>query len=374
MERKKRIFINASTVLLGGGVSVAINIINSLKNDFNNIEVLAVVPDTKEYQSLFKEFENIIYIPLKKLKRHNRLYTDFILINRLIKNFNPHIVFSLGNLPTPTKQYQINLFDNPFTSAKSLNNLHLTFKEKLVHKLRNIAFLRRVKYVDKFVVQTHIQQQLLLKKIKCKKDIEVLPNASINISKTEEIDFTPDKNRKYLLAFSYYYPHKNLEKLIDVARLFKQQNKNYSIVLTITNKQDKRAKKMLECIESEYLSEYIFSIGKVKASQIANLYSKVDALILPTLMESFSSTYSDSMKYEKPIFTSDRDFAHEVCGESANYFDPYNALSIYNCIELYYSLDVSLREAKLEAGKNRVANFLSWSDNLKKILKENYNG
>ena len=45
---------------------------------------------------------------------------------------------------------------------------------------------------------------------------------------------------------------------------------------------------------------------------------------MPTLLESFSGTYVESMYFEKPILTSDLDFAKEICGNGAIYFNPFN--------------------------------------------------
>lgn len=370
-NNKKKIFINASTVLFGGGLSVAVNIIKTLNTNFPNFELCVVAPDSNEYRRL--NIDNITFVPIKKLKRFTRFYFDHFYINKLIKQFNPDILFSLGNIPTPIKGfYQINLFDNPFTSANNLKELNLTLNEKLIHKIRNIAFFSRLKFVDRFVVQTRIQKELLAKKIKNKKDIQIIPNTPIYIDKKESLDFVPDKSIKYFLAFSYYYPHKNLEILIDLARIFKKQNKKQAIVLTIEASQDKRAEKLLNTIKNEQLTDYIFSIGAVKTSQIESLYSVVDAMILPSLLESFSSTYSDSMKYEKPIFTSDKDFAREICDDVANYFDPKDAINIFDVIEGYYNLNLTLQQEKIAAGKQRVANLKSWESNLELILiKEN---
>ena len=51
-------------------------------------------------------------------------------------------------------------------------------------------------------------------------------------------------------------------------------------------------------------------------------------MILPTLLESFSATYIEAMFHGKTILTSDLDFARDVCGEAAFYFDPLNPQSI----------------------------------------------
>ena len=53
-----------------------------------------------------------------------------------------------------------------------------------------------------------------------------------------------------------------------------------------------------------------------------------DAVIQPTLLESFGRVYVESMFFNLPILTSDRDFAHERCQDAAIYFDPLDADSV----------------------------------------------
>ena len=59
------------------------------------------------------------------------------------------------------------------------------------------------------------------------------------------------------------------------------------------------------------------------------------ALFIPTLVESFGLIYIEAMKYNCPILTSDRDFAHWICKDLAMYFDPLNEMSIVDIFEKF---------------------------------------
>ena len=63
---------------------------------------------------------------------------------------------------------------------------------------------------------------------------------------------------------------------------------------------------------------------------MGNLYKSSNAMLLPTLIESFGIPYVEAMSLGVPILTSDLDFAHDVCGNAASYFDPFNAKDILN--------------------------------------------
>jgi len=108
------------------------------------------------------------------------------------------------------------------------------------------------------------------------------------------------------------------------------------------------------------LNKTILNVGEVEQYDIRELYTNVDALLLPTLLESFSSTYADAMFYRKPIFTSDRDFAHEACGKAAIYFNPNDVDDIYEKIDNAFN-DQTLIEQKVIKGSERINQLPDWS-------------
>jgi len=67
---------------------------------------------------------------------------------------------------------------------------------------------------------------------------------------------------------------------------------------------------------------------------VPSLYAQSDALLMPTLLESFSGTYVEAMFHKIVILTSKLDFAEDVCGESAFYFDPTSPEDILASIEV----------------------------------------
>jgi glycosyltransferase involved in cell wall biosynthesis len=269
----------------------------------------------------------------------------------------------------PTQKEQILLFDNPFTTADTLNDLNLTLREKLTHYMRNKIFLWRSRYIDMFLVQTEVQQKRLIKRLRNNTPVKYLPNASANITNPCVIDITTESDRSYYLAFTRYYSHKNIEILIDVAKQFRNNNINKTIILTIDESQGRKAKKILLKIKKLNLEKYIFTIGRVDFNQIASLYSKVDALILPTLLESYSSTYADAMLYKKIIYTSDRDFAHEVCKDSAFYFNPLSDTDIYNTI-IESDKNPELIEQKKSSGSKIAGNSVNWEESILSLFND----
>jgi glycosyltransferase involved in cell wall biosynthesis len=175
-----------------------------------------------------------------------------------------------------------------------------------------------------------------------------------------KIFFKKENNTIYLLCLTRYYPHKNVEILLKLGELLKKNKAPYKIITTIDSMQTLQAKTFVENIKILNLSDIIINLGTVPVNDVRSLYGQVDALLLPTLLESFSATYADSLFLKKPIFTSDRDFAKDVCADCAYYFDPMSAASIYNAIEDAYK-NRNLMEIKLNKGFERVNNFPDWN-------------
>ncbi len=52
---------------------------------------------------------------------------------------------------------------------------------------------------------------------------------------------------------------------------------------------------MLKILQTLNLSDTIINLGTVPVNDVGSLYAQVDTLLLPTLLESFSATYADSL-------------------------------------------------------------------------------
>ncbi len=365
-----RIVINASTVAIGGGLSVAHNLLEAF-NSINHLhEMLLISPAKCGYERFRSQSIKVLIVPRILLYRVFRLYMDYIWLPQQIRRYKPEWVLSLGNLPAPVKIKQALLFDNPFATLENFSGFNLSFADKITHKFRNVSFRWRLKYIKLVFVQTEIQQKKFQEVFPFNYDIVILPNGPINIKQKDGISFNlPQKEYRELrlLAFSRYYPHKNLEILLDVGKLIKKEKLKISFVVTINEKQGKKARKFLKEIQEQKLSEQIINIGKIHHSNIRALYKNVDGLILPTLLESFSSTYLDAMMFRKPILTSDIDSAREVCGEAGWYFNPLNAGEIHKTILQCFSLDKQ-RNERVEKGEELIDRFPVWEDNSKMLL------
>lgn len=361
-----KILLNASSVSYGGGLTEILNFLQGLTNIKLEHQLLLVCPKQNDYV-LFEKYFDVIYVPEDALKWRKRFFLDYKWFKSVIRKHHIDIVFSLGNLPLPVETKQALFFDNPFITVSNLKSLHFNFRDRFIHYLRKKFFFNRLKYVDLIFVQTKIQQKLLSNLVK-NIPMEMMENApSIIFQKSIQKHFSFDKDKIKLLVFTRYYPHKNLEVLLKVSEIIKANKKPYQIILTIDNEQHANVWKMLKKINTEKNQDVIINIGKINRNHIKSLYEQVDALLLPTLMESFSTTYADSMGFGVTVFTSDLDFAKEVCGDAAFYFNPYNENSIFEVIDSAFS-NPEIINKKIKIGKEIVNSRRSWEQIAKDVL------
>ena len=162
-----------------------------------------------------------------------------------------------------------------------------------------------------------------------------------------------------LLCLSRYYPLKNLEIFVPLAKEIKKRELDFKIIVTIHESQHQRVAPFLSQIKDEGLDKIIINVGPVDVKNAPSLYKQCDALLMPSLIETYCLPYVESMHHKRLILTSDMDFSREVCGDAAVYFDPLNHHSILEAIEEIYSND-TLREEKIRNGSIQSEKINSW--------------
>ncbi|MDC3108352.1 glycosyltransferase [Paracoccaceae bacterium] len=192
-------------------------------------------------------------------------------------------------------------------------------------------------------------------------DVRVLNNSvTLNLSIKKEKNNYSLPRGKLLFYPSVYYPHKNIEIFIPLAKIIKKESPECKIIITV-EPNSFAAMKFLNSIELMGLKDTIINIGQIPPSQMSVVYNGVDALLMPTLLESFSIVYLEAMYHRIPILTSDMWFARAVCGNAALYFDPMDENDIYKSIEKVLR-DDSLKVNLIKKGLSRLSQFPSWEE------------
>ena len=367
MNKKFLVVINAVNIKSAGGLTVTLNFLNIVKNFQEDIHLEVFCPKNCGFEEYASTNIHLNFIPKFMEFPLHRLWGDHLWLKRKIGKIHPDVVFTMGNIAIPTRHKQGVIFMWPYVIYPSekyiwkLLSRSSFYKHKLIIKI----FKMRLRYADVVFPQTKTSSSRLARYYPNIKKLQIVPMAYSVLGEEKKeserkIFFKKENNTIYLLCLTRYYPHKNVEILLKLGELLKKNKAPYKIITTIDSMQTLQAKTFVENIKILNLSDIIINLGTVPVNDVRSLYVQVDALLLPTLLESFSATYADSLFLKKPIFTSDRDFAKDVCADCAYYFDPMSAASIYNAIEDAYK-NRNLMEIKLNTGFERVNNFPDWN-------------
>lgn len=325
-----KLLINASNLYVGGGVQVAVSVLEELTKC--TIPFIAVVSPVVYAQLSSNASLNCIKIdssPSKLLNFKVRKQLDHV-----VKENGISVVFTIfgPSYWTPKNVKHAVGYALPWLiyDIKHIF-VKLTLREKLkFYLLKKLQPYYFKKNADLIFTETDDVSERVTKLLSFKREkIYTVSNTlnglftDSNVYDYDVLSRLPKKNEKdiWLLTISHNYPHKNLEIIAELVKILPSE---YKFVVTVSNDFKK--------IISEEYRERIIAIGNVTIYQCAPLYQQCDGLFMPTLLECFSASYLEAMFMKKAIFTSDLPFAHTVCMNSAFYFDPYNVQSIRDTI------------------------------------------
>lgn len=238
-----------------------------------------------------------------------------------------------------------------------------TWREKLILAYGRRAMRRLPRYAHVIVQSPRVRQRLPSMCGLAPRRISVIPcPSSLGAEAAPYVQPKPAGNPFTFLCLARYYAHKNLEILPKAVQLLAARTSlPFRCLLTISRDQHPGARKLLDRIEAGALSNVVRNIGPVDREKRAEVYRIADAVILPSLLESYSASYSEAMRFGLPILTSRRDFGQELCGTAAEYFDPLDPEDVARGMFKVLT-DASLRRELSLRGRRIVAQLPDWED------------
>lgn len=361
-----KILVNALALKAAGGRSVGLNFLRAVRKVGGNHTYYVIAPRGAGYEDVASE--SVVVHPLPKSLSHllARGIVDYWWVPNLIRKLRPDVIFSMGNIGLPVHHRQLVLFHNPYAIYEDAEVWsRMDWRVRLYIRTWLMAFKRGLPYASLVAVQTHTAKRRLESRYSLDpRRVRVVPNA-VSVAVPGDASGSLPRllerrsGERQLLCLTRYYPHKNVEILLRVGELIRARNVPVRIISTIGEDQDPRAAAFVKEIKDRRLEDVIVNIGPVDMSSVPALYASVDGMILPTLLESFSGTYVEAMHYGVPVFTSDRDFARDVCGDAAYYFDPLNPKGILDTVTGAFAEPAEL-ERRVALGRETVAAMPDW--------------
>ena len=235
-----RILVNASTCSVAGGRSVALNFLRSYAEGGFPYELVAYVPEGRDFESLRGPRLRVETSPALVQRPWARPWTDYVWWRRVMKREAPDVLFSMGSIAYPTSVPQVVLFHWPYAIYPDRQLWdRMPARARLKRGLRRRLFGSRAPYADCFAAQTETARSRL-ESIWGLRNVEVVPNAvslpqpgaAGGLPTSAEAQIPPGK--RALLCLSRYYPHKNLEILLDVGRAIRDRGLPWVIWTTVS--------------------------------------------------------------------------------------------------------------------------------------------
>ncbi|CAK2050689.1 putative Glycosyltransferase [Vibrio crassostreae] len=219
------------------------------------------------------------------------------------------------------------------STLSTFNNVYpsiITRVKRIFKQLVTAFFIRQAGY---WIVETKVAKNGLSKRAFINDNkIFVIPNSCGEhyFSMSKELSLV-DNEFKKILVFCAPHPNKNLKILPSVANLLieKCPDLKFKFILTLDNDYF-QSSDLLKEINRKGLGRYFSNVGYVPVKDGPSLYDRSDCVFLPTLLETFTSVYPESIARNKDLITSDFPFSRDICDDAALYVD---ALDPLDCAE-----------------------------------------
>jgi glycosyltransferase involved in cell wall biosynthesis len=334
-----RLLINAVGLRAGGGLTVGLNCLRGIREVRPEYELLALVPAGCGYEQACAALS----IPYRAFARTTvypawRLWFDQVRVPLIARRWSADVLFAMNNQAAVAATCpQVLLFQNPYYIYPPAQwSPLLTRFERLSLRLQRSLFSIAARRCRCVAVQTDVAARRVHEQHGIPLDrIEIVPNAVAPEHQSAETDagrqlagrmHDAAAGRITVLTLARYYPHKELEFILRVARRLRQAgDRRFVFFITVAAEQHDGARALLATIERENLGGDVVNLGAIGYGELRSVYQATHACFLPTALESMSGTYLEALHYQLPIITADRDFAREVCGLAAEYFSPGDA-------------------------------------------------
>lgn len=323
MNYKNKIFINALSAKLGGGITYIENLLQYI--DYIDSEIYIItsgkfkIPNSNKIKEVKSRFarKNIFYRFVWEL-----FYLPFFLFKNKI-----NVLFVPGGL-------DLTLFTYKSKKVTMFRNM-LPFDKKIIDKISGIKFknyiLKRLMLITMRSSDGIIFISSYAKKI-INKEIDLSNAIIINhgISK----NFVPRRlnikknNNRYLLYVSRFEPYKNHLNLIKAYHSLPSDIKKIYRLVIVGEFMEPTFSNCLDYVKNNGLDELVIFKGKVTYSALPDLYRNCELFIFPSSCENCPNILLEAIGCGAPVIVSKTNPMPEFAKDAALYIDEHNTKDI----------------------------------------------
>lgn len=357
----------------GGGLSNIGLLLGAYARKFPSDEIIVVCSHDSPLLVSLVEHPNVFLMPIRRgtFQELIRFRLGVVGINNIAHSVRADIIWSI-NLGS--------YFPSNTPSVLSVNNPHQVYPWVVSRfhpgsRLR-VAFLRffyslSARAADALIVQTPLMASYLKLGVRRKNfPIFVIPKA---VEKSDDVVHDPlssdiamklknalIRGFRLWLFVATALPHKNHRVILDAFEELRVQGHLVCLVLTIT--EDEAVSLGGPLARDLITSGRVIALGWVGKRHLRALYEACGSCVMPSVLESLSSSHLEAMEWECPQIVADLPYARDLCGPAAIYVDPQDKYQWADAI-LLVGRDIELRTALVNAGRERISTFpASWSE------------
>ena len=325
MDKRGHFFIYASNIHQGGGSTLLRALIEGLPLSTS----ICLILDARMHITGDRDGIDIVRV---KPRLFSRLMSEIWISRKTQAN---DVTLYFGNLPPLFRvkgRVKVYLQNRYLIDSFSLKGL--SFRVQIRLAIERLLFRLGRRYVDEYIVQTPTMKSLLIKVIGDSIPVKVLPFTGLNLSTSRPATSLVDpaiQNRFCYIASGE--PHKNHIILIEAWRLLAEEGIFPALQLTV----DKEAFPDLAMLIDASITLHrlnIQNLGSIPHKRALEVYQNVDALIYPSLFESFGLPLVEAGQAGIPILASELDYVRDVCIPNES-FSPHSAQSISRAVKRF---------------------------------------
>ena len=267
--------------------------------------------------------------------------------NQLIKLGNVDIVHNNGIWTRFSYRVMNNSFRNKIKTIQSVHGMLEPWslsQGKFKKKLALLVYQRSILEKADLIHASTSEEVRAIRANGIRNKIAVIPNG-IDIKCPLKINNT----KPYKLLFlSRIHRKKGIELLLEALSCFR-----YKFELVIAGSGDfNYITKLKRDVQSLGLSKIVTFVGYVEGEEKRKLFMSTDFFILPTYSENFGNVVAESLKYGKPVLTTNKTPWSEIESQMCGYITTPSAISIIIALKSISELSIDEYEDMQENAFN----------------------
>jgi glycosyltransferase involved in cell wall biosynthesis len=362
------IYINASTAHVGGAVTYLNGLVGALAARERAHEY--VVFANPELISRFTANRHVRLVPVfdsgGRPPFTARLFWDQVGLRRSLTR-RPAVLFAAANValfgsPVP----QVLLLRQSLYFSRDFRERILparTLRSRAEERVRFEYLKKSIEAADHLLVPSGSMKDALLASVPVRVPVSVLPYATIAESRAHAT--RGDRPFRFVYP-SHYADYKNFRHLLEAAKRLRASGYDFRLRLNAEPEQFPAYVSAWHASDCELFDDPILAhvlerVGPQTSADVRRSLDESDALVMPSFTESFGHPFLEAMRIGLPIAASDRPIAHEIAGDAAIFFDPWDSDSIADAMARLID-DQQLSRQLGEIGLARVSR--TWTDYL----------